>query len=771
MNRAFTPTTGTAPLGIALFTALVGAFALLGWALDITILKSILSGWATVKPNTAIGFILCGAALALLRNETRPRWADRAGKVCAVAVALLGAVTLAQYLLGINIGIDELLFRDVDTLLTSHPGRMAPVTALNFIFCGAALLLLDVSSRRGHRPSQFIILLPMATSFLAVLGYIFASSSLYQVAGFRSVALPTALAFLFFGLGLLLVRAAGWMAVFTNHGTRGLLARRLIPAAIVGPVLIGWVRLAGQGMGLYGTEFGVAVVALSSTFVAVGMILWTAESLHQADLQRTQVEAQLRDIEWLLSKPTQPEPQLPILGQPYGDLTVLNTSGEIMRAVGQPLLHDIVKDYLDLLDTSAAVYEKNGDYALGIFTSGWCRFMDERSRALCGTVDNVQALNGGKWICHESCWSDHSKPSIETGTAVDSDCMGGLRIYAVPIRVGDEVIGSINFGYSDPPSDPVQLQELAAKYQVSVEELQARRRGYRTRPPFIIELAKRRLRVSARLIGEIVSRRRAEEESGRLNRELEERVAARTAELEASNRELAAFSYSVSHDLRAPLRHITGFAHILVEDHADSLSPAVHDYVVKMQHGAQRMGNLIDDLLTFSRWERSAIHREITAMRNLVEEVIAELEPDTNGRKVEWELQELPFLDCDPRMMRVVLVNLLSNALKFTRLQPVARITVGQKMVGDGVTAIFVRDNGVGFNMKYHDKLFGVFQRLHRSEDFEGTGIGLATVQRLVQKHGGQVWAEAELGQGACFYFTVGAEVTGPANLLTAEAV
>jgi len=485
---------------------------LLGWTFNIAALKGILPGWVTVKPNTAIGFILCGVALALLRTETRTAWADRVGKVCAVAVTLLGAVTLAQYLLGINVGIDELLFRDApDALLTSHPGRMAPVTALSFIFCGAALLLLDVSSRRGQRPAEFIILLPMALSFLGVLGYLYGSSSLYRVAAFTPIALPTALTILLFGLGLLLARPeAGWMAAFTNHGARGLLARRLIPAAIAGPVLIGWIRLVGEHMGLYGTEFGVAIGSLSTILIAVGMILWTAESLHQADLQRNQVESRLRDIEWLLTKPVQSDPQLPILGQQYGDLTLLNSTGEIMRSVGQPVLHDIVKDYLDLLDTSAAVYEKNGDYALGIFTSGWCRFMDERSRALCGTADNVEALNSGKWICHESCWSNHSRPSIETGAAVDSDCLGGLRIYAVPIRVGDEVIGSINFGYSDPPSDPARLQELAAKYQVRVEELETRRRNYSTRPPFIIELAKRRLHASARLIGEIVSRRRAE---------------------------------------------------------------------------------------------------------------------------------------------------------------------------------------------------------------------------------------------------------------------
>jgi PAS domain S-box-containing protein len=227
------------------------------------------------------------------------------------------------------------------------------------------------------------------------------------------------------------------------------------------------------------------------------------------------------------------------------------------------------------------------------------------------------------------------------------------------------------------------------------------------------------------------------------------------ADLEAVNKELEAFTYSVSHDLRAPLRHVDGFAKLLCEEFSPHLDSTAQHYLGRIQSGTRQMAQLVDDLLNLARVGRQEVRRQVTGLNSLVKEVLAELKPEAQDRQVDWRIGSLPFADCDPTLMKQVFANLLSNALKFTRTRPSAIVEVGQ-VEANGQPVIFVRDNGVGFSMKYADKLFGVFQRLHRAEDFEGTGVGLATVQRIVHKHGGQVWAEAELDKGATFFFTLG---------------
>ncbi|HKP98503.1 MAG TPA: ATP-binding protein [Fibrobacteria bacterium] len=257
------------------------------------------------------------------------------------------------------------------------------------------------------------------------------------------------------------------------------------------------------------------------------------------------------------------------------------------------------------------------------------------------------------------------------------------------------------------------------------------------------------------MVIDVTERVKAEEEIRRLNADLENRIRERTRELEEAIRELEAFSYSVSHDLRAPLRHIGGFVEMLTAKSGASLDDQGRRYLAIISESAKRMDTLISHLLSFSRLGRQDMLRLRFSMKDVAAQTVSALAPDTEGREIEWTLGDIPDAVGDPSLVRQVLANLVSNAIKFTKGRKPARIEIGACDSGNGSPAYFVRDNGAGFDMKYCDKLFGVFQRLHGENEFEGTGIGLANVRRIVARHGGRVWAEGAMGAGATFFFTL----------------
>ncbi|GAB4248503.1 MAG: hypothetical protein Kow00129_09250 [Thermoleophilia bacterium] len=516
----------------------------------------------------------------------------------------------------------------------------------------------------------------------------------------------------------------------------------------------------------------IAVIGLllASVGTAVGAIWQRRQKQHYRSL--ADVRQELKRLEWMLQPGPRTDPvDTTAGGTAVGNgLIALNRNGLIHQSVGRRTLEHIVRDYLDLLDTSAAVYEAEGAYALSLQSSRWCRMLHAASRRLCDTPDDREALNSGRWLCHESCWTKGAQQALATGRITDIACEGGLRIYTVPVVARDQIVGAVNVGYGNPPTDPETLAEIADKFCVDVEELALLANAYEPRPPFIVDLAKRRVQASAHLIGEIVARKQATDELKRLNVELEQRVTERTAALSATNRELESFAYSVSHDLRAPLRRIDGFSRVVVEEYGPCLNEQGRHYLERIRAGAQQMGLLIDDLLRLSRVSRSSLERQTVNLSELVEQIAADLRRAEPQRDVKFQIQPDVFACADPPLITIALENLLHNAWKFSsRNSAPSHIEFGaaqnsdletpNKQLTDSTIVYYVRDDGAGFDMTYADKLFAPFQRLHHTDEFVGTGIGLATVQRIVHRHQGQVWAKAEPEKGATFFFSL---QTGP---------
>jgi PAS domain S-box-containing protein len=765
-----------------------GLWVLTGWTLHSQIVKSILPGQVAVKVNAAICFILIGFALWVLKKEPSPAastWKP-AAKIAAVIASVAGLVSLLEFLFGWDLGIDQLLFTAgaEDIPGSVRPGLMSPLAGFGFFWLGVTLLALDFKSRLARWSAQLLPCIVAVAAMFGILDFVLDPTTTHT-----HISPITACVLFLLSFALMFARPQWGLGILVASPTMGgTLTRRLFPAAILVPLVVGWLRWKGELTGLYSEWTALTLMSVFSAVLLSSLTAWTAFLIDRSEREREQTEQERSASEERFRLLLDGVRDYAIyMLDPDGRVVSWNTGAQNLKGYrAEEILGQHFSCFYTARDREKGTpgLELQAAISQGRFEDQGERVRKNGSAFWANVViaplhDEAGKLRGFSKVVRDVTERKRVEEKLKTASLYARSLLEASLDPLVTIsRQGkitdvnlatetvtgvsrERLIGSDFSEYFTEPDKARQgYEQVFAAVSVRDYALAIRHTSGSVTDVLynatLFKSADGAIEGVFAAARDVTERKRAEEEVRRLNAELEQRVIQRTAQLEAANKELEAFTYSVSHDLRAPLRHISGFAKMLTEEFGTTLPPEAQHPLQRIQEGTRRMGLLVDDLLNLGRIGRHEVRLQVTGLNTVVNEVLAELKAECEGRQVQWKIDNLPFVDCDPALMKQVFQNLLSNALKFTRPRNPAIIEAGQKDQ-DGTQVVFVRDNGVGFNIKYADKLFGVFQRLHRPEDFEGTGVGLATVQRIIQKHGGRIWAEAELDKGATFYFTLGA--------------
>ena len=782
----------------------IGGLALLGWLAHVPVLTQVSPGWTAMRVSTALSFILCGLALVeLTRAGLRPRQ-RRVALGATVLIVSLGLWALIECLAGVTPSIDRALAGLLNRA-DAFPAQVSPIAALNVALGGVSLLGLALRGKLAVVSRVGAVLLTL-TALLGIIVYAYGDVALHAVAPLSHMAAPTALGFLSLGVGVLCAWGdEGPLAVLLGRGLGSVLARRALPLAIGLPLLAGWLTLTGDRVGLFDIQFAMGLVALINVMIFTAVIFAGGLWLNRVDEQRAVSEARLERSERHFRALAESLPQLVWTCEGAGPCDYL--SPQWLEYTGKPELEQLGSGWLEQihsddrahtlaawkeavakagrLDTEFRVRRHDGVYrwfktrAVPLLSEGkivkWFgsntdiqdlrdargvleqlnqsleRRVEERTNALWNALERLrvttEALRANETLLRE--FVKHAPAAI---AMLDRDLryLQASDRWILDYRLNpNDLIGRSHYEvFPDVPQRWKDLHQrvLAGAVEKCEEDPFPRAGGHVD----WLQWEARPWRLADGSIGGIVFFTQVITARKQMELALREQ----RLELERSNQDLEQFAYVASHDLQEPLRAVSGCGQILKRRYGQGkLEPAGEQLIEHMVQGAARMQALILDLLAFSRVGARGHELVSTDSAQALARAVKLLESAIAESQVELEVGDLPRVRGDAEQLGQLFQNLVANAIKYRGPEAV-RIAIGARPSSDGYE-FWVRDNGIGIEPQYFEKIFVLFQRLHTREEYPGTGIGLAICKRIVERHGGRIWVESQLGKGSTFHFTL----------------